>query len=603
VTYVDTRMAMASSSPSTSFEHRKRTFLSKDDKSSAGGIDKHCVEVCEVINAKTAFFTTSSCSGRAFLWRGDGVKSTENFMRFKVAHDLIDDADSYFDLDSLEDEEPSHQKTVGAAAEGTNGHPSASEGAGLTAAGAAASASSSSSRTCCFSGLRKYFSRKKKPASSKAVTWLRFEPFILHVACRDLSAAAALIAASRSVFKNVGLQSWTDLKYMVAIWGDEGLDMPLTSQDGCPAFAGQQEWLQSLVNERHQRNWSKIARFTAALRAMQDPAPEPGPSNGCGREEGAWEINCDDLTTVATQAAGTAGKRNHKHFDIVGDVAIFQGFNINDEDTGVEVGAILKEYPKLSIVAARSNALSTEHRRPGPLQILAGPRRTPLITTHTEFGVRYVIDLEETFFSARLAQERQRLCNVVMPGERVCVLFAGCGPEVLQLAAKTAASSIVAVEVNPVAVKCMKRSLDLLAKNMPQAAGKVEVVDGDVLQVCPKLRAGSFHRVVAPRPKLAGDGDISSPEVPGKATEFLAALLPLLAEDGVCHWYDFAADWELPECRRSVLQIQGACRAGHRSCDILRREVANRKAIAERQYRVVIDFTVKPMLREHALEV
>eukprot|EP00971_Amphidinium_carterae_P275012 5456808-Amphidinium_carterae.1 len=46
---------------------------------------------------------------------------------------------------------------------------------------------------------------------------------------------------SRSVFKNVGLQSWTELKYMVAIWGDEGLDMPLTAPDGSPVFQGNED--------------------------------------------------------------------------------------------------------------------------------------------------------------------------------------------------------------------------------------------------------------------------------------------------------------------------------------------------------------------------
>lgn len=84
------------------FEHRKQTFLAKCDKSSAGEIDEKAREICAEINARPAFFTTSSCAGRAFIWRGDGVKSTECFSRWRVTHDLVEDARAYFDLGSLD---------------------------------------------------------------------------------------------------------------------------------------------------------------------------------------------------------------------------------------------------------------------------------------------------------------------------------------------------------------------------------------------------------------------------------------------------------------------------------------------------------------------
>ena len=84
------------------FEHRKQTFLAKCDKSSAGEIDEKAREICAEINARPAFFTTSSCAGRALIWRGDGVKSTECFSRWRVTHDLVEDAAAYFDLGSLD---------------------------------------------------------------------------------------------------------------------------------------------------------------------------------------------------------------------------------------------------------------------------------------------------------------------------------------------------------------------------------------------------------------------------------------------------------------------------------------------------------------------
>ena len=100
------------------FEHRKQTFLAKCDKSSAGEIDEKAREICAEINARPAFFTTSSCAGRAFIWRGDGVKSTECFSRWRVTHDLVEDGVAYFDLGSLDNvgvpdiRDPGHEQPI-----------------------------------------------------------------------------------------------------------------------------------------------------------------------------------------------------------------------------------------------------------------------------------------------------------------------------------------------------------------------------------------------------------------------------------------------------------------------------------------------------------
>ena len=160
-------------------------------------------------------------------------------------------------------------------------------------------------------------SDESKLLGEAAVYWLRFEPFILHVCCRDLVAAAALMAAARGVFKNVGLQGFDSSKLIVAIWGDEGLDMPLTTPEGLFLFQGQESWLQSLINSRHERNWSKIDRFTSLIRLMEDPVPSSEPAATAGDE--------DEL----------------KHFDVVGDVAIV---NVKPKEDLTKLGnAILKQ--------------------------------------------------------------------------------------------------------------------------------------------------------------------------------------------------------------------------------------------------------------------
>lgn len=531
-----------------SFEQRKRTFLGKEDKSSAGGIDAHCVALCEEINRLEAWFTTSSCSGRAFMFRGEGVKSTDDFLRFGVTHELIPDPpERYFDLALLDDPtgaEDAERRIIRAPVRKSH-----NEG--------------------CIEGLRRW-AQRASASHAPSLTWLRFEPFILHVCCRDFAAAAVLIAAARTVFKNVGLQGWTEGKLILAIWGDEGLDMPLTTPDGTWLFTGQASWLQELVNSRHVRNWAKIDRFQEAVRNMVTPAP------GALFTSGAEEIEGD--------LDGSSSTRGGKHYDVVGDVVVLQSAPPKEDQVAVGI-ALLKEVKKASIVAVRRSSLDPQHRAPVELEIIAGPHRSPLITTHTEFGCKYVIDLEAVFFSTKMAAERQRLCNLTRSGERVCVLFAGCGPEALQLARATV-SEVCAVELNPVAVQCLRRSISLLHRSAPEAAQKITVLEGDVRTVVPELVAKrSFHRVVAPRPR--GHQDDAD-----EGAEFLALLLPLVLDGGEVHWFDFVADWELPDCSRTRARIEASCAAGGVRCEILRCDVANRKTVAERQFRAVVDFRV-----------
>ncbi|HLD79739.1 MAG TPA: hypothetical protein VJA18_04205, partial [Candidatus Nanoarchaeia archaeon] len=75
--------------PSSYFRNDKKTFLAKMDKSKKGDIDTKIISLLETINALSDYYTTSSCSGRAYLWKGTGKKSETQWLR--VSHDLIDE--------------------------------------------------------------------------------------------------------------------------------------------------------------------------------------------------------------------------------------------------------------------------------------------------------------------------------------------------------------------------------------------------------------------------------------------------------------------------------------------------------------------------------
>ena len=131
------------------------------------------------------------------------------------------------------------------------------------------------------------------------------------------------------------------------------------------------------------------------------------------------------------------------------------------------------------------------------------------MTSHYEYGVKCVVDLQQTFFSPRMAPERMRLCQSVARGERVLVVFAGVGMEALQIVSRTEAHKVLTIERNAVAVECLRRAQRMLERNKTVkcpdggkgAAERLSIREGDAMEILPTLENSSFDRIIAPRPK------------------------------------------------------------------------------------------------------
>jgi tRNA G37 N-methylase Trm5 len=366
-------------------------------------------------------------------------------------------------------------------------------------------------------------------------------------------------------------------------------------------------WLAALINERHDRNWSKINRFVQIIR-------ETISSTISERfDECILDDNCIDyVVDVVDEERNLKGIFESPHedaefslprsYDVVGDVAIvhesFSTASTNKTRSMHEwekVGELLMQKNKfIKVVALQNKNLQGTERAPSELVTVAGAQRSPLITTHGEYGIKCVVDLNQTFFTPRMAQERLRICQQVARGEHVLVLFAGVAMEALQIAGRTEAASVTSVELNPVAVECAKRAHRMLERNKAVkckgAADRLVILEGDVLQILPTLPKHHYDRILAPRPKEGSmDGDIGTGD---GGLSFLIELLAVLKRNGgECHWYDFVADHEYPDCERSKRLIEGASRAQGLDVDFL--HVARVGSVAMRQLRVCIDFRIK----------
>ncbi|OYT27760.1 MAG: hypothetical protein B6U97_00400 [Candidatus Altiarchaeales archaeon ex4484_96] len=205
-----------------------------------------------------------------------------------------------------------------------------------------------------------------------------------------------------------------------------------------------------------------------------------------------------------------------KSFDLIGDIALLEIPAPLLNKKTIIGDALLNSFKNIKVVARKKTLIKTRYRT-REVEVLAGENRTK--TTHREHGCIYLVDIKSAYFSPRLSHERMRVAEQVSEGERVLVMFAGVGPYAILIAKKRNPKKVVAVELNPEAAEYMK-------KNVALNKVKVDVIEGDVRDITPKL--GLFDRIIMPLPKDAGD--------------FLDVTLPALDEGGTVHYYDFAAD-------------------------------------------------------------
>jgi len=180
------------------FDNDKKTFLAKTDRSKKGSIDEKALSIIELINGLANYYTTSSCSGRVYLWCAGEKKNEAEWL--KVSHDLV--IESFLDL-------------------------------------------------------------KDRGNITENIIWLRFEPFILHVACSDLETADKLLDLVRVIYKKSSLLSFNK-KIILEVRDSGSVEMPLYKK-GELIFSGELSWLVELMNEKLEKNWKKMNKLKKNL--------------------------------------------------------------------------------------------------------------------------------------------------------------------------------------------------------------------------------------------------------------------------------------------------------------------------------------------------
>lgn len=207
-------------------------------------------------------------------------------------------------------------------------------------------------------------------------------------------------------------------------------------------------------------------------------------------------------------------------FDVIGDIAIIE-IPKELEKKEKKIGEQLLKFKHIKTVLKKEGKIENEYRTRN-YKFLAGIDKRE--TLYLEYGCRFKLNLDKVYFSPRLGSERDRIVKQVEVGEIVLVMFAGIGPYAIQIAKRSKAKIVYAIEINPEAVKYMEENVRL-----NKVGDKIKIFKGDVRKIIPKLEE-KFDRIVMPLPK--GNED------------FLELAKKVAKKNAVIHFYTFAVSKE-----------------------------------------------------------
>ncbi len=259
---------------------------------------------------------------------------------------------------------------------------------------------------------------------------------------------------------------------------------------------------------------------------------------------------------------------NHRAYSILGSVAI----------VNFPRGTSRKEKKKFAIDLLKKNkavktVLSKSHIFSGRLRTmktkyLAGEKTKEVV--YRENGCVFRFNVDKTYFSPRLSNERKEMCTKVKKGDEVFVMFAGVAPFSIVVARNTKAAKIYSNELNRKANKYAEMNVEL-----NKVKEKVVLLNGDVRKVAKKLakEKKKFDVILMPRPQLKHS--------------FLKEAFMLSRKGTRIYYYDFC---KVDEVDSKVEMIRAEAVKAGKKIKILKIKPAGE--IAPYKIRVRVDFEV-----------
>jgi len=208
----------------------------------------------------------------------------------------------------------------------------------------------------------------------------------------------------------------------------------------------------------------------------------------------------------------------NKSYDIIGDIVVIRVPEALQQHSKIVAETVMQTHKRVRSVWRQVGPVSGDLRL-RELEWVAGDRRVE--TVHREHGCVFKVDIERCYFSPRLSYERMRIARQAQLGEVIVNMFAGVGCYSIIIARHSEASKVFSIDINPVAVQCMRENVEL-----NKVKEQVFPLEGDAKKIVEEGLRNVADRVLMPLPE--------------RAYEYLDfAVMALGLTGGWIHYYDF----------------------------------------------------------------
>ena len=194
-----------------------------------------------------------------------------------------------------------------------------------------------------------------------------------------------------------------------------------------------------------------------------------------------------------------------KSYDVLGTTALVRfSEEFKERDKKKFAEKLLKEQKTLKTVLEKSGEIKGRLRKLST-KFIAGENTKEIIYRENNCVFRFNID--STYFSSRLSNERKEIASLIKKDELVLVMFAGVAPFSIVIAKNSPAKKVYSNELNREANKYAEINIKL-----NKVGNKLELVPGDIKKVSEKILNGltvnenkvpnKFDVIVMPRPQL-----------------------------------------------------------------------------------------------------
>lgn len=258
-------------------------------------------------------------------------------------------------------------------------------------------------------------------------------------------------------------------------------------------------------------------------------------------------------------------KETPRAFDILGNIAILkfpEGTRVKEKKEFAK--KILEKNKSIKTILEKTGKFKGRLRKQETKHLLGEKTKEVL---YKENDCIFRFNLDKTYFSPRLSNERKEIADKIKKNEEVLVMFAGVAPFSIVIAKKSKAKKVYSNEINREANKYAKLNIE---RN--KLKEKIELIPGDTKKIPPKINK-KFDVIVMPRPQLKDS--------------FLQEAFKLSKKNTKFFYYDFCHQDEIESIKE---KIKGEAKKARKKIRIL--NVKKAGEIAPYKFRIRVDFNI-----------